>query len=126
VVLSGEQLKGCSRANADAAEDIAGSLRSWGKLYSAFRRYGPCDDGAIGEGFSESVSVLMAEEWDSFDELARLTRKDRAFKAFVLKHLDATVPAERLAKIAQLAEAHCSKGSKSLCLDVLKALEKAK
>lgn len=59
--ISAERIKVCSLAEAKAAETVAASIYSWKKLYFVFQKYGHCDDGAIGEGFSESISVLMTE-----------------------------------------------------------------
>jgi hypothetical protein len=49
----------CPREDAMRAEDIAAALKSWGRAYAAFKRYSHCDDGAISEGFTDSI-VLHA------------------------------------------------------------------
>jgi hypothetical protein len=104
----------CLPAEERAADEVAGRLASWTDLYNAYQRFSHCDDGSIGEGFSESVSLLLVGSWDRIGELRRLIERDRSFETFVLKHIDATVPMERLDAIAKKAESQCST-DKSLC-----------
>jgi hypothetical protein len=116
----------CSKEDAIAAETISASISSWRQLYSAFRRYSHCDDGAIGEGFSDAVSVLLSREWKTLDEGAALAKTDRVFKGFLLRHLNVTVPEERLAAIKQLAQSQCTKRSKSLCAEIIRRIDNSK
>lgn len=109
----------CSRQEAIAAEETASTLRTWPALHSTFVRYRHCDDGAIGEGFSESVSILVADHWGDLKSLSNLTAKDRSFLQFVLRHLDETVPADRLARIEANAKDRCPVTARSLCNDIL-------
>ncbi len=122
--ISGECIKACSLADAKAAEIVAVSISSWEKLYFVFQKYGHCDDGAIGEGFSESISVLMAEKWKTLDQLARLVKKDSTFQGFVIKHLDETVPIDRLKKIKLNAESKCNKAAQDICFEIRQSLGK--
>lgn len=73
--IYGDGIKTCSPKEAKAAEVVAASISSWKKLHYVFHKYGHCDDGAIGEGFSESISVLMTEQWKSIDQFVRLSKK---------------------------------------------------
>lgn len=81
--------------------------------------------GAIGEGFSESISVLLTEQWKSIDQFVRLSKKDSAFRWFVIRHLDETVPADRLQKIKFNAESNCIKSAQNVCLEIRQVIEKA-
>lgn len=109
----------CSRQEAITAEETASTLRTWPDLHSTFVRYRHCDDGAIGEGFSESVSVLFADHWADLRKLSSLTTKDRLFLQFVLRHLDETVPTDRLARIEANAKGRCPAYARSLCNKIL-------
>jgi len=109
----------CSKSEAKEIELIADSLRSWQELYVAFKKYNSCDDGAIAEGFSESISLLMSEKWESIDQLHVYARKDSKFQKFVIKHLDETAPMERLKKIKMNAISNCGKNIKGICSDIL-------
>lgn len=123
--IYGDGIKTCSPKEAKAAEVLSASISSWKKLRYVFHKYGHCDDGAIGEGFSESISVLMTEQWKSIDQFVRLSKKDSAFHAFVIRHLDETVPADRLQKIKFNAESNCIKSAQNVCLEIRQALDRA-
>jgi hypothetical protein len=49
----------CSLDQEIAAESSAGTLRNWAEVYSSFERFGHCDDGAIADGYSESISKIL-------------------------------------------------------------------
>ncbi len=104
----------CSLAEAQAAEDVVGRLKSWAAVHEAYVRFGHCDDGSIGQGFSESITILLSVKWDRLGDLRRVAAKDRVFESFVVKHIDLTVPVERLEAIAKNAHQRCGKGD-SLC-----------
>ena|ERR1700674_2003459 len=89
--------------------------KTWGSLYRLFKRFGNCDDGAIGEGFSEDVAQLFTKQWAHLDTLSRLTAFDKAFEQFVVRHLDATLSEDELKAIANNSRLHCPTGEKRLC-----------
>ena len=105
----------CNTQQERAAIDEAGSLKSWAALHKSFVKFGHCDDGAIAEGYSESVTNLLAEHWESLPELARLADRDNGFSRFVLRHINETVPPERLERIANNAQKRCPKRLSTLC-----------
>ena len=109
----------CSQQEAIAAEETASTLRTWPDLHATYVRYRHCDDGAIGEGFSESVSILVAEHGGDLKTLSNLTAKDRVFLQFVLRHLDETVPLDRWARIKANAKNRCPANARSLCNGIL-------
>lgn len=109
----------CTRQEAIAAEETASTLRSWPEVHSAFTRFHHCDDGAIGEGFSESISVLVAEHWPQLSSLTKLTANNHSFRQFVLRHLDETVPADRWSVIEENATKHCPTNARSFCKAIL-------
>jgi len=110
----------CSKSQELAAETEAGSLNSWAAVHRSFARYGHCDDGAIGEGYSDSVTILLADHWDALPQLTTLAAGDSTFRAFVLKHIDATVPSERLERIANHARSRCPRQHGDLCAAIIK------
>ena len=115
----------CTKEEAQAAETVAATARSWRQLHQQFERYSRCDDGAIAEGFSESVTLLLAEHWREIRKLATVLRHDPAFREFVIRHIDETVPAERLNHIARNANKRCLGSLKNLCRDIEAAAKKA-
>ncbi|MES2825650.1 MAG: hypothetical protein V4732_18765 [Pseudomonadota bacterium] len=121
LVAAGGQAKKCSVSEAREVELIAGSLSSWNELYAVFQKYGHCDDGAIGEGFSESISLLIAEQWEMIDQLIVLAKEDPEFQKFVIDHIDETAPPERLAQIKRNAVSKCSRSREYICMNILSA-----
>jgi hypothetical protein len=109
---------GCAPVEALSAEVGAGSIRSWRGLYVQARSWYRCDDGAIAEGFSESVTILLADKWQDLAELEMISRADLEFRRFVLRHIDDTIPVERLSKIFENATQRCEQGPIELCEDI--------
>ena len=89
--------------------------KGWGSLYRLFKQFGDCDDGAIGEGFSEDVAQLFSKQWAHLDALSRLTASDKAFEQFILRHIDATLSDDELKSIANNSKLHCPAGEKRFC-----------
>jgi hypothetical protein len=113
--------KASSQQDCGKAEDqvIQGDTpKSWGSFYRLFKRFGDCDDGAIGEGFSEDVAQLFSKQWAHLDALSRLTTADKAFEKFVLRHIDATLSEGELKAIANNSRLHCPVAEKHLCQSV--------
>src|SRR5882757_2552859 len=88
-------IKKCTKAEAMEAEKEADSLKDWDQVYRSYKRFSQCDDGAIAEGYSDSITTLLADDWKSFTRLLVLTNRSRDFMGFVLKHIDETVPGDR-------------------------------
>ena len=105
----------CTEYEAEKAEEVAGNVRSWEELYKSYKLYRHCDDGAIGEGFSESVTLILSKSWRQINKLKKIIQTDNAFETFVIKHIDETVPEERLELISKLAATRCPSSAKSLC-----------
>jgi hypothetical protein len=114
----------CTEAEATQAEKEADSLSDWDQVYRSFQNFSQCDDGAIAEGYSDSVTKLLGDDWKSFNWLLALTNRNGKFKEIVLKHIDESVPADRLAKIANNARSDCPAGGRLLCLSIAKATGK--
>lgn len=119
VSCSANSLKICSSEDAKKAEELAGVATNWGDLYDLYRNYHQCDDGAIAEGFSESVTILLSRSWDQVDKLNYIVQKDNNFGLFVLKHIDETVPEGRIHEIADSATNRCASNAKILCAKIL-------
>ena len=79
----------CSKQGAIAAEKEAVKLDSVVSLYDSYKRFAHCDDGAIAEGYNESVVRILTQQWNrQLIELYRLTSRDERFRAFVLRHIN--------------------------------------
>lgn len=112
---SAEPSRVCTEYEAKKAEMIVGKSRSWNELYKNYKLYSHCDDGAIGEGFSESVTLMLTKFWGQIVKLKPLIQKDEAFEAFIIKHIDETVPEKRLELVETLARNKCPRSVKILC-----------
>ncbi|MBF5041599.1 hypothetical protein FGE12_04310 [Aggregicoccus sp. 17bor-14] len=99
----------------------------WLQVQQVQARYpARCDDGALAEGYSELVTSTLAQRWSQVAELARLARTDRAFLAFVLRHVDASASEDDLRRVAENARTACPKGvSRALCADLERAAARA-
>lgn len=111
----------CAKVDVIEAETVVARITSWSQLYQLYGRYAHCDDGAIAEGFSESVGLLLAERWQDFLQFEALQKSDSAFRQFVIRHIDETMPAERLTRIAMNAVSHCPQKSFALCREIVLA-----
>jgi hypothetical protein len=112
------QKRACADAEGRRALDDAGTLRSWDALYGSYSLYRQCDDGAIGEGYSESVARILVDHWTTLPQLVQVAGKDIGFRAFVMKHVDATLNTDDLVKIKKNAQTQCPKGLQATCSDL--------
>jgi hypothetical protein len=118
------QATSCSKAEAINGETAASGARTWDALYDAFHRFGHCDDGAIAEGFSDSVVRLLASRWQDLHEFEQLSVPDRRFRAFVLRHIDSTANERDLRRIVAQSSA-CPSHARPVCRDIDKAARDA-
>jgi hypothetical protein len=112
----------CTAQQAVEAERLAASAQSWEKLHSLFRSYEQCDDGPVVARFSESVSRLLIGRWDRLSELRQLSSRDPKFEAFVLRHVDESVPAERLRALNTAATTKCPSSESEFCQRLVQRL----
>jgi hypothetical protein len=119
------QKRPCTEVESRRALDQAGVLRSWYALYRSYKSYRQCDDGAIGEGYSESVARILVDHWNTLPQLARLARNDADFRAFVIGHVDATLNMDDVEKIRRNAKAQCPARLRIVCNDLAKQADSA-
>jgi hypothetical protein len=108
----------CSPEEGKSAELVADQLQSWPDVHRAYAQYGKCDDGAVAEGFSDSIARLLAVRWESVGVLIRLAHLHPNFGEFVLKHIDSLMSPEQGRKIERNARLRCPNGAESLCRGV--------
>src|SRR5438477_11518131 len=82
-------------------------LKTWDDLYSSYKNFRRCDDGAIGEGYSDFVARTLARSWETLPSLQSLASKDSEFRTFVIRHIDATADFTDLARASANAEHRC-------------------
>lgn len=106
----------CSKEHEQEALSLAPTIRDWDALYSAFMHYQACDDGAIGEGFSESVARILVDKRESIGRLARIAKGNPKFLRFVYRHIDASLDPKDLQHIHDdFVKYGCGSLSQSSC-----------
>ena len=113
----------CTSAEAQRADLEADKLRTWDALYKSYKRYAHCDDGAIAEGYSESVARILVDHWKTLSELVSFSKNDAKFFHFVLRHLDATLNPTDVEKIKANATDQCPTSLQATCVDLRKKAE---
>jgi hypothetical protein len=110
----------CNSTEAQHAEMEAGTVRSWDALHKLYKSYRHCDDGAIAEGFSESVARILVDHWDTLLRLAEITAKAAPFQRFVLLHVDSTLDTNDLKTISRNAKTKCPSELRTICAELKK------
>ena len=123
--VANAQPQPCTQTDSQHAMSEADGLHSWEALYRSFRNYRQCDDGAVAEGYSESIARILVETWPSLPRFSRLSASDSTFRRFVLRHIDSTLVQEDLKKIAENAKAKCPKDIGRTCADIARQAEVA-
>jgi hypothetical protein len=106
----------CSQPMEIKALDVAGTIREWDALFKAYSDFKQCDDGAIAEGFTESVVKMLADDWKSISKLAALVKRDRRFLDFVYRHINESADPNDLEKIlVNVKSIGCKNITQSIC-----------
>jgi hypothetical protein len=92
-------------ATAEAADSLVETVRDWQGLHRAYPELSPWDDGYVADGISDFVVQRLAKHWESFSDLATITRADTTFGTWVVLHIDATTDWDDLARIVRHAGA---------------------
>jgi hypothetical protein len=111
----------CSIPEAKAAETISSSLKSWSAIHRAYQQYGHCDDGAISEGFSQSVVHLLASKWHTLPRAQRIIAKDPTFQDFIVRHVDSTADGAEVKLVGTFASHKCPVSASDLCKQLVRA-----
>ena len=114
------QGKQCTESEALAADRAMDGLHSWDDIHRAFKRYRHCDEGAIGEGFSEVVVKRLAVHWNELQILNKLIMSDPPFRSFVIDHIGATNDPGDLRRLVDHTKRRCPVKSSRLCGEIQK------
>jgi hypothetical protein len=110
----------CTPGEARKAEAEASSLRTWQQVFYSYQRYRKCDDGAISEGYSNSVASLLAAHWEQNEELLSLVNAHPQFERFVIRHLDDTMTRDQDVQIHNNIQHLCPPQRSRFCAAVRK------
>lgn len=96
------------------------TMKDWKTIYAVFKTNFPgCpDDGMFAEGYSDVIVRALAKRWNNGRELKILTDRNPAFRAFVLRHIDATTDPDELNQALKNARSKCPVGASRLCKEV--------
>jgi hypothetical protein len=122
LLLSARWASAADRCNV-TADTLLFKVKSWADLHRWFKSYADCDDGDLAEGLAEYVTSSLAKEWQDLPKLEREIKKDPRFKAFVLRHLDATADTDDLEAVKKNATERCPAGSADLCASIAGAAQ---
>jgi len=115
----------CTVAEAQAADVGSDYWHSWPSIFAAYKRYGQCDNGAPGEGFSDDIVHLLATHWSSLHEAQRFIAQRPSFQEFIVRHVDATADYDELVRIEHSATNRCPRSATLLCEKLASAAKNA-
>ncbi len=112
--------------NSRAVFLLIGARKEWTSLMEHQQVFASCDDGELGENYSDAVVHLFAQRWDQFGMFIVIAKKHQDFKRWAIRHVDATASDESLKKIVLNVKA-CSNDAEaaSLCKAIQRAAASA-
>lgn len=112
--------------NDKAVSTLIDARENWRSLQMHQRKFAACDDGELGEGYSDAVVHLFASKWDQFGAFAAIAKTNAAFQRWAVRHIDATASDDDLKKIVLNANT-CTDDVKvgNLCKIVWQSAENA-
>ena len=112
----------CTRDEAYAAETVTDYLTTWDNVYSFYKQFKHCYDGAIAEGTQDKVQLLWANRWQELPRMLALTGKDAEFKKFIWVIIDSEAfPQDTFNKVLAHATRRCPKEAAEFCKAVKSA-----
>jgi hypothetical protein len=104
------------------AQEALDGVDTWPAFHGYYRRFGGCQDGAVGEGASDLTERLLLDQWDRLPVLVSLAKADPAFRRFVLGQFGEVTTMSAAAQITANAKERCPSEAKALCADLVRAL----
>lgn len=109
----------------DAADAAVSKIHDWPGVNSFYSHFRQCDDGSISEGVSATVVSFLAHRWGTFDQLEKITDKDKTFESWLLNHIDTTVDDRDLEIIVKNATDKCPGSDGKFCEKIGSAAKQA-
>jgi len=114
----------CSKQEALVAEEKVDGILSWDDLYQYYLKYKECDSGAISEGLSNSIEILLVNKWDDLFIIYKMTSEKKRFKLFFLKHIDETMSQKNAEIIYYNIKNKCDNKTKEFCALIKNEMDK--
>jgi hypothetical protein len=124
LLLPAQWVNAENRCNVNG-EHLLSKVKSWADLHRWFKDYADCDDGNLVDDVAEYVTSSLARDWQDLSKLGQEIKREPRFKAFVLRHIDATVDTEDLEAVRKNADQRCPAGSEPLCASIASAAQSA-
>lgn len=101
----------CSTDKAKNAEETINGIKNWDDLDEHFAKFHSCDDGAIAEGYSDVISVLLTKKWKELNSL----QIDDKFKEFIVSHIDNTWQESKIISASNNVNDYCKDNIREIC-----------
>lgn len=121
IVIAQESASDCRASDEEFVSQLS-TMKDWETIYSVYRANLPCfpDDGMYAEGYSDVIVRAFATQWEDIKILYTLASRNPEFRAFVLRHINATTDPIELEQALSNAESKCPAGIDTLCKEVAK------
>lgn len=112
--------------NIRAGSLLVDARGDWNSLFKHQRVFSSCDDGELGEGYSDAVVNLFSRKWNQLSTFLALAKKHPDFQKWAIRHIDATASDEDLNRIILNSES-CIKNSteSGLCRTIRQSAKNA-
>lgn len=115
----------CTRDEALAADVVTDYLTTWENVYSFYKQFRHCYDGAIAEGVQDKVQLLWASRWSELPKMLAFTRRDPEFKNFIWNIMDSEAfPQDTFNTVLAHATRRCPKDATEFCQAVKSAAKR--
>ena len=107
-----------STVESERADAMLDNLNDWDSIYQYYEKYskyGCYSTGYFGESIADSVVKILANKWDTLDNLSIYDKKNRKFVDFILSKIDSTVSSDDLINIHKSATNKCPDNLLRLC-----------
>lgn len=112
-------------AEMDAADTAASSIKDWTGVYSFYSHFKQCDDGYIAEGVSATIAGLLANKWNTVEQLEAMADNNKAFGTWAFNHIDTTANDGDLDRILKQSRENCPAEHKQFCGKIENAANQA-
>lgn len=112
--------------NNQAVSFLREAGENWQLLLEHQKKFAVCDDGELGEGYSDAVVRLFSRKWNQFGTFVSISRKHPTFQHWAIQHIDATASNADLKAIENNASV-CTNGKRAevLCKVIRQAAKNA-
>lgn len=117
----------CTTQESIKLEKLVYVQHDWSGVHDLYQKYPECGTVNVVEvwgRYSEIIAELLANHWEKFDDLLKITHSDAGFKKFVLDHVaDQTLSEDVLKQIKVNAKNKCPESGHGLCKEIENAAE---